>query len=58
MTAVTDEIFASWFAVLQGLFNDMYAREAARNLASISSSIEPEAGLGRLWGLISNSLSS
>ncbi|KAI3117657.1 hypothetical protein DTO012A9_5228 [Penicillium roqueforti] len=53
MTDITDEMFTSQFAVLQDLFSDsISAQEAVRDLASISLSMEPEAGLGRLWAVI------
>ncbi|KAJ5117119.1 Protein of unknown function DUF3632 [Penicillium atrosanguineum] len=57
MIAVTDDVFASRFAVLQDLFNgSISAQEAAENLASISLSTdpEPEGGVTRLWSLIVN----
>ncbi|KAJ5796865.1 uncharacterized protein N7518_005405 [Penicillium psychrosexuale] len=53
MTAITDEMFAPQFAVLQDLFGDIISvQKAVRDLASISLSIEPKAGLGRLWAVI------
>ena len=53
MRAVTDELFASHFAILRDLFSDIISvQEAVRDLASISLSMEPEAGLGRLWAVI------
>lgn len=54
MAAVTDDIFASRFAVLQDLFSDnISAQKAARHLASISLSDNTTLeGLGRLWNLM------
>ncbi|OJJ89201.1 DUF3632 domain-containing protein [Aspergillus glaucus CBS 516.65] len=54
MAAVTDDIFASRFAVLQYLFSDnISAQKAARHLASISLSDNTTLeGLGRLWSLM------
>ncbi|KAJ6137196.1 hypothetical protein N7471_003682 [Penicillium samsonianum] len=55
MVAITDDIFASRFAILQDLFSDsISAQKAAEYLASISlaDDSDPEGGITSLWSLI------
>ncbi|KAJ5780043.1 hypothetical protein N7457_005203 [Penicillium paradoxum] len=55
MVALTDDVFASRFAVLQDLFSDSIStQKAAEQVASISvaDSSDVEAGITSLWSLI------
>ncbi|OQE40924.1 hypothetical protein PENCOP_c005G02385 [Penicillium coprophilum] len=55
MVAITDDIFAPRFAILQDLFNDgVSAQKAAEYLASISLANDsgPEGGITSLWSLV------